>query len=449
MNHTHLPKELSKTKGLILNNLPTDKSITHRALLLAAISQGTCTINDYLSAGDTHATIKCLKNIGITIKSIKSKVNSLKISGNPEAFYRAKNLTLDCKNSGTTLRHLCAMLVGSMGNITLKGDSSLNSRPMERIVTPLKKLGALISYLNKNAKTAPIKIQKADKLLNGKHHLKIASAQIKSSLLFYAILNRKKILLTGKLSSRDHTENLLTYLGIKYLNHKKKIQLNSKQNIPAFSLRIPADPSTTLYYLFIFTMTQKDGKSLILGNHYYNITRCYSWDLLEKSGHYLRFYPDKNLKSFEKIGVLHFKKTIHRKSGFNLPERYNSYVIDELPLLMTWALFLDTKSIFRNPKELIHKESDRLKEVQKIFQCFGVEEHFQVKNDKIIIIPIKKSQLVIKSKYNSHDHRMVMLYHSLLIICGNPKKLTNIERKTVNVSNPQWESDSLKIFNWR
>lgn len=197
------------------------------------------------------------KKIGISLKCTKKQII---IVGNPDAFYQTKNISLNCQNSGTTLRHLLALLVCSQGKVILSGDYSLQKRPMQRIVEPLIKLGANVHYHKKSIKTAPLKILLAKKLQGGEIHLKIASAQVKSALLFYALLNHKKIILKGKISSRNHTENLLHYLGANIQYGDKIISLaplSTRYRLPSLKISIPADPSSTLFYLFLFQQLKK------------------------------------------------------------------------------------------------------------------------------------------------------------------------------------------------
>lgn len=440
---------------MILNNPPRDKSLTHRALFLAALSHGTSKISHPLLAKDTKATVKCLRKIGI---KITLKNSTLIIAGNPDLFYQAKNLKLDCQNSGTTLRHLIALLVNSEGQITLTGDNSLQSRPMNRIVDPLLKLGAKIIYLKKHSTTAPLKIMATKKLKSGTINLNVASAQVKSALLLYAALNRKSIKLKGKIQSRNHTENFLKYLGTKIITTHKKISFSLKKPLPSFHLSIPADPSSTLYYLFLFQFCRKNSACLQLPHHYYNKTRCTSWDMLKKAGYELNFKKNSSSNQHhecvESTGTLYFKVSTNKKKGFSLSPAEVSYVIDEIPLLLAWALFLDEPSIFRSIEELSYKESDRLKEVQRIFTCFGIENHLTKYKHHVTITPLKNTSLERIYVYQGEDHRMVMLYQSLLIISNKKhisknmlkKNLSKKEEKIIQISNPQWSSDLVKIL---
>jgi 3-phosphoshikimate 1-carboxyvinyltransferase len=449
MNLLQLPKQKRQTSqqtfAKVLNSPPRDKSLTHRALLLAALSQGTSTIDYPLWSEDTFSTLTCLKKLGL---QYKKKKNSITITGNPALFYQAKNLVLNCKNSGTTIRHLLALLVGSQGNVILKGDKSLSLRPMERILTPLQIWGGHFERPKTKSKTLPLKITGAKKLRGGTYMLPIASAQVKSALLFYALLYKKILTIKGKIQSRNHTENFFKYLKIPIHITPKKISMNAAQKIPSFSVQIPADPSSTIYYLFLYnfsTLKNSPNKTqkLIMDTHYYNYTRCLSWHLLKSVGYKIEFikYPKQN--SVECIGTLEFEASQKLKKGFHILEKQTSYVIDDIPLLMIWSLFLPKKSTFEGLQELQHKESNRLLEIQKILACFGLEKYFFQDRDKVIIQPLKNfpHTMKLKKKYKGDDHRLVMIYHALLHIFGLKQKLTTKEKKIIAVSNPQWESD--------
>lgn len=450
-----MPKQksqtLKQTKNStirVLNNSPRDKSLTHRALLFAAIAKGTSTIHKPLLAQDNLATLLCLKKLGIKIHLTK---NTVQVKGNPDAFYQAKNLALDCQNSGTTIRHLIAMLSGSQGNITLTGDASLKKRPMKRILDPLKKWGAKFEN-----EVAPIIINKSTELTQGSyrrfHQLKVASAQIKSALLLFGLLYKKPIQLRGKLASRNHTENFLRFLSIPYKQNAKGIALNFTGVIPSFETLIPADPSSTIFYLFIFALTQKKHVKLVLPEQYFNITRCYSWSMLKSAGYQIQFQKKSDSLCVELLGTLKFSAGKKTKTNFSLPAKYSSFVIDDIPLLMIWSLFLQKKSTFHNLAELQVKESNRVLEMKKIFSCFGLQEHFLERKKSISIIPLKDKcpeNLKLIKKYHSDDHRMVMCFHSLLAIAGIKHTITKKEKEIISVSNPQWVSDCETILSWR
>jgi len=457
MNPLQLPKQkrqsLKQTFAKVLNSPPQDKSLTHRALLLAALTQGTSIIHSPLWSDDTLATLSCLKKLGFHYKKNKDFIS---IKGNPDIFYQAQNITLDCKNSGTTIRHLLALLVGSKGNVILKGDQSLSLRPMERILNPLEKLGGQFQRPKLLAKTLPLTINSSHKSRDGNYHLPIASAQVKSALLFYALLYKKKMEITGKIQSRNHTENFFKYLNLPINTSSKKITLQTCKKIPPFEVHIPADPSSTIYYLFLYNFsvlknTKHKTQKLIMDRHYYNYTRCLSWHLLKSVGYNLDFikYPKQN--SVECLGTLEFEATSKLKKGFHVLEKQASFVIDDIPLLMIWSLFLPKKSIFEGLQELQHKESNRLLEIQKILSCFDLESCFIQSKDKVEILPLKNfkfslNKTKLKKKYIGEDHRMVMIYHSLLTVFGYKIKLTKKAKKIIAVSNPQWESDLATIL---
>ena len=380
MNPLQLPKQkshsLKQTYTRVLNNPPRDKSLTHRALLFAALAKGQSFIHFPLIAQDTLATMHSLKTLGL--KVIKRKYH-IQVMGNPDAFSQAKDLKLNCQNSGTTIRHLLALLAGSKGRITLTGDKSLRTRPMGRILEPLKQWGAKFQTPLKARQTLPITIDQAPILTGGVHVLKTASAQVKSALLFYALLYQKKIQLKGKLQSRNHTENFLRYLQIPFKSKNNTLQLLVPTSVPSFTTTIPADPSSTIYYLFLFNFAQNTSRKLLMAHHYYNITRCYSWIVLRKSGYSLDFIKDLVQNSVETTGTLGFELTSQKKQGIHLSSQHTSFVIDDIPLLMIWSLWLSTPSTFKNLSELQFKESNRLLEIQKIFDCFGLSKQFQQK----------------------------------------------------------------------
>lgn len=440
--------------NLTLKDLPGDKSITHRLLFMAAlISKKSTIINPNLGL-DVLSTIKCLKKLGVQIKISNNKKKIL-VKGKTLRTFPLSNhndLTLDCQNSGTTIRHLIAMLVSTNKKITLQGDKSLIKRPMARIIDPLKSLGANIEYKNKT-NTPPVIVSPPIKNVEGgKIFLNVASAQVKSALLFYSLIQKKKMTISGKIQSRNHTEKLFKFLNIPIQVSKNSITVNPEKliNLSPFTISVPADPSAYLYYMFLFSTLKKPGSTLKLPNVYYNPTRCHSWDLLKMAGYKLIW--EKNLQNhFEETGTLYFSNFKKSGSKFNLTKKFHPFVIDEIPLLMTWALFLDNASVFFDEPELRIKESDRLKELKSLFQIFGITENWieQKKTNTIKIIPIKNLNNLQypKTIFSSCDHRLIMIYHCLLLLSkdGKVQKLKN--KKWIKVSNPMWDYHLSEILN--
>lgn len=449
-----MPKKKRSKSTLTFKDLPGDKSITHRLLLLASLSTEKSTILFPNCGFDVLATKNCLKKLGIKIYESKNKqkieVIGLDYKEGKKPIYH--DLTLDCKNSGTTIRHLVAILSSTKFPITITGDVSLKKRPMDRIVDPLVKLGANIKYLGKN-KTAPIYITPTlQGLRDGNVELKVASAQVKSALLFYALVNQKKITLTGKIQSRDHTEKLFQFLNLPLKLNRKKITFIPQYNpIPSFHLKVPADPSSFLYYIFLFSLLKKPGSSLELKNVYFNPYRCHSWNLLLNAGFNLKWQIEKQ-RHFEELGTLTFTQSANQGEKFNLKKKDHPFVIDEIPLLMAWSLFLKRTSTFHEEAELKYKESDRLQELKLLFFYFGLKKNW--KEDKIKktirIIPIQSISDIKPSttiKFKSNDHRILMLYHCFHIIKNKKHRVSRDALTWISISNPKWADHLSKILN--
>ena len=223
-------------KGII--NLPGDKSISHRALMVASLTSGKTYINNLSTGMDVESTKSCLMSCGIQISKIKSTtvVASEK--------FKSPGIPLDCGNSGTTARLLTGLLVGRKLNAQLIGDKSLSKRPMNRIIEPLNKMGASIQS---NHGYLPLIISSSN-LDAIDYTMPIASAQVKSSIIFAALGSDRQTVIREKIKTRDHTEIMLKYLGVG-ISNGKSIRIDPiKNELTPFEITIPGDPSSAAFY---------------------------------------------------------------------------------------------------------------------------------------------------------------------------------------------------------
>ncbi len=259
----------------------SDKSISHRSLLIASQCIGISRINNLLESEDVKNTVNCLKQLNVKI--IKKNKTYYVYGNGLGSFEKPKNNRLYAGNSGTLARMLFP-LIGTQGNLRIKiiGDNSLNKRDMKRIIEPLSKIGC--EFFPKNKTTLPLIIQGTDMPLAQKHHEKIGSAQVKSAILLSALNTPGITEIKVEKNSRDHTENLLKTINadIKVKNLKKGqlIYLKGQKNLLGFDLSVPGDPSSVAPFIVLALMTP--NSKLMIKNVNCNKTRLGFIKILKK-----------------------------------------------------------------------------------------------------------------------------------------------------------------------
>ena len=220
-------------------NLPGDKSISHRAVMLASLAKGKSEIRNLSSAKDVASTISCLANCGI---QFNNGPGGLFVNG---GMLKDPDVSLDCGNSGTTMRLLIGLLSGQGINATLIGDESLSSRPMKRVINPLKKMGVDISSNNYKS---PIEIRKSQ-LKGINYESPIASAQIKSCILFAGIGAIGSTTYTEPNISRNHSEIMLNNIGVTINSDNMRTAISFSEDFKPLNFTIPSDPSTASFFI--------------------------------------------------------------------------------------------------------------------------------------------------------------------------------------------------------
>ncbi|MFI5280130.1 MAG: 3-phosphoshikimate 1-carboxyvinyltransferase, partial [Gemmatimonadales bacterium] len=229
------------SKGIAV---PGDKSITHRALMLAALTDGPCRISGALVAGDTRATAACLRALGIKVSPLKAGGEVVVKGGGLKPFKKPR-ARLDCANSGTTARLLMGLLSAHSFKAQLTGDASLRRRPMARIADPLRVMGAKITLKDGRL---PATIE-GGPLKSLDYTSPVASAQVKTAILFAGLAGGVRVSITEPVRSRDHTERLLAMLGVTCMSSGVFVAVHPPESLPHFSGRVPGDISSAAYLL--------------------------------------------------------------------------------------------------------------------------------------------------------------------------------------------------------
>ena len=431
----------SKSFNLNINNrikpfkkiikVDSDKSLSIRSFLIGAISQDISKVNNVLESEDVYSTIKCLEKLGVKIKKIKPKSYLIYGKGLGSLFAK-KNLQLNFGNSGTLARLLIGIL-STTPNIELKiqGDRSLNKRNMKKLIQLMSEFGA--EFLPKNKFNFPLKFISTEMPVGIKYKSGI-SAQLKSAVILAALNSYGTTEIIEEKSSRNHTENILIKSPqIIKINMKRKkiIKIFGKRYLNPINLNVPGDPSSAAFFTAL-TLLNKDS-SLKIKNVGLNPTRIGFYELLKKHGAKIKF---KNIKKSnnEIYGDIYIKSCKIRP--IKASKEYYVKSTDEYPILFVIAALTNGISVFKGIKDLVNKESNRIKEMQKILKQINIKSIATKDEIKIYgkrLIQNKNKKINVPSL---GDHRICMATQILSLITGVRTKINNFE--TVYTSAPSF-----------
>lgn len=341
--------------------LPGDKSISHRYALLAAISEGRSKFENFSSAADCASTMKCVRQLGCEATQENGTVvieGCGSMLGHPGG-------ALDCGNSGSTMRMLAGILAGQPFPCVLVGDESLSRRPMNRIIEPLQQMGAQI---NSNEGKPPLLFGMGEPLRAIEYTMPVASAQVKSCLLFAGLFAEGTTVVHEPVRTRDHSELALRAFGATVERRSGSISLAGRQPLKAIEAYVPGDISSAAFFLCAAMLFE--DSNLILDNVLLNPTRAVLLDVLTAMGARIQFLQVEEHHG-ETIGTLHVQHT--GLKGMIIQGATSVALIDELPVLAAIAPFTDTGIEIRDAAELRVKESDRIAIVVKNLRAMGAE----------------------------------------------------------------------------
>jgi len=404
--------------------LPGDKSISHRAALIAALSDASSEISNFSTAADCASTLSCLRELGISIEHEPDKVV---FAGGQEL--STPRQPLDCGNSGSTLRILAGVLAGHDLTAELTGDASLRSRPMQRIIEPLEMMGARIESTDGKA---PLVVHGSSRLNPITYKLPVASAQVKSAILFAGLNATGRTTVIETLPSRDHTERLFNGFGIPVtINADHSITLSARGRFIGGSMTIPGDVSSAAYFVAA-AMLLADSQLTIEGVGL-NPTRAAFISVLTSWGADIST-TDIQTERNEPYGTINVRGGLNGRfesdrilSGAMIPS-----LIDELPLLAVVGSQIEGGISIRDASELRLKESDRLATTAANLRAMGADvEEF---DDGLRVYgPTKLHGASIESH---GDHRIAMAFSVAALIAEGETEITGAE--CVAVSFPEF-----------
>jgi len=410
----------NQINGII--SVPGDKSISHRSLILLSISEGIGKISGLLESDDCIATLNIFKLLGINI--IKNKDNTYDVYGRGLNGLSKPDSDLNCGNSGTSMRLLSGLLASQKFSCCLIGDDSLSKRPMERISLPLSMMGVDITLSENN--TAPIKISPVTKISAIEYKMPIDSAQIKSSIILASLYANKKVKIIENIATRDHTENMINYLGGKIVNNNNEIIVHPGNKLIARDIEVPGDISSAMF-IIVGCLISNNSK-VIIRNVGLNALRTGGIEILKLMGAKIVI---SNIKNYgpEKVGDITVISS--KLNGITIPKKYIASAIDEFPILFIAAANATGKTVLKNAEELKYKESNRLSVMSKaLLKC-------KIKNNLYDDgIEIHGGTILGAIVDSSGDHRIAMSFAIAGLVSKNPITILNTEN--VSTSFPEF-----------
>jgi len=344
--------------------VPGDKSISHRALMFSALSNGPCEITGFLASEDCLATMKALAAMGVEIEQLGSGGTHIRVHGCRGEF-KDPGKPIDCGNSGTTMRLLAGLLASKPFEVTLVGDESLTKRPMNRIALPLEKMGVRIKGQGDRC-TPPLKITGKEKLKAIHYDSPVASAQVKSAILLAGLSAVGKTSVSEPHPSRDHTERMLNYLLVKNIREGKTVSIWGGQTPESRDIQVPGDISSAAFW--IVAAAARKGARLMIHNVGLNPTRIGVLGVMTRMGAKITERIDESgCEPMGSVEVVGNELVATEIGGAEIPT-----LIDELPVLAVAAALAEGKTVIKDAQELRVKESDRISAVAENLRRMGV-----------------------------------------------------------------------------
>lgn len=398
--------------------IPADKSISHRAVIFAALAKGKSVIKNFSKGQDPLSSLKICQALGVDAKFDKDLI----IYSNGSL--TAPQKELDCGNSGTTMRLMTGILAGQKFSSVLVGDTSLSKRPMKRVIEPLSLMGANILS---NEFKAPLEIN-GTKLHSIDYTSKLASAQVKSCILLAGLNAEGKTSFTEPYISRNHTEIMLKYMGANILTDRNKVTIE-KSTLEPKIIEICGDISSAAYFIVAGLIVP--NSKIILKNVGLNPTRTGILEVAKNMGGSIEILDKRNI-SGEEVGDIQISYSQLKSctiEGDIIPR-----LIDELPVIAVLATQAEGTTVIKDAQDLRNKESDRIKAV--VTELKKLKADIEETPDGFIING--KTSLSGNCEIETyHDHRLAMSLYVAGLICQKPISINGFE--WVDISFPEFD----------
>ena len=391
-------KAVKKLKGVL--RVPSDKSISHRAVILGSLAKGKTLVREWLVSADTLATLKAFRKLGV---KIRRKDNELSIDGMDYRLKEAQDV-INCYNSGTTARLILGVLSTQPIYSSITGDASLRKRPMLRVVEPLRQMGAQIDGREKGDKL-PLSVR-GGSLKGISFFNKKASAQVKSSLLLAGLRAEGITEVAEPYLSRDHTERMLKNFGIELVQLESEkghvVKLVGGQSLKGCDVYCPADPSSAAFFAALAVLVEKG--ELILKDVMVNPTRDGFFRKLREMGADIEYVNLRKYSGEEVADIV--VRSGNSLKAVKVREEEIPSMIDEIPILAVVMAMAEGTSEVRGAKELRVKESDRIRAIVENLRAMGVEvEEYE---DGFSLRGVNRLKGTVIRTYG--DHRIAMAF---------------------------------------
>ena len=412
--------------------LPGDKSISHRAAIIASLATGNSSITNFASGADCAATVSCLKALGVSIQELNGR---LVIEGAGIRGLRPPITDLDCGNSGSTMRMLAGVLAGQDFETTLTGDKSLSARPMRRVIEPLELMGARV---RSNDGKPPLTITGASALKAISYELPVASAQVKSCILLAALYASGQTAITERgCVLRDHTERMLRWFGSSVTRTTKNstctVSINGPVHLSACEVEVPGDVSSAAFFVAVASLLP--DSDLRVEGVGLNPTRIGFIQEMRSMGAQIEAEVEAE-RCNEPVGSIRVKGGMTTPSA---PERHSiaenliSQLIDELPLLAVVGTQIPGGIEIRNANELRFKESDRIALTVRNLNAMGANVQEFDDGLRVNCGPLHGARIEPHG-----DHRIAMAFTVAALIAEGESEI--VDSDCVGVSFPEFFS---------
>ncbi|MDK2843389.1 MAG: 3-phosphoshikimate 1-carboxyvinyltransferase [Enterococcus sp.] len=409
--------------------VPADKSISHRSIMFGAIAKGTTTVKNFLRGEDCLSTLNGFKELGVPIEDDGQTIT---IQGVGFEGLKPALGPIDLGNSGTSIRLMMGILAGTSFQTTLFGDEYLNRRPMQRVMAPLNQMGAhLVGF--ENTQYPPISIQGA-KLAPITHEMPVASAQVKSAIIFAALQAQGTSTIIEKEPSRNHTEQMIKQFGGEIEVSGKTIRVTGPQQLTGQEVIVPGDISSAAFFIVAGAILK--NSQVVLKNVGINPTRTGILDVLEAMGGTFELSEIDEANESATITVSSSTLKATTIQGADIPR-----LIDELPIIALLATQAEGTTIIKDAQELKVKETNRIDATCEELQKLGA--NIEPTDDGMIIHgPVQLHGGKVSSR---GDHRIGMMLQIAALLTEKIVELDKAE--AVAVSYPQFFEDLASLIN--
>ncbi|MGM0124268.1 3-phosphoshikimate 1-carboxyvinyltransferase [Enterococcus sp. AZ194] len=410
--------------------VPADKSISHRSIMFGAMAKGKTTIHNFLRGEDCLSTLEAFKALGVPIEDDGAVIQ---VHGQGLEALKSVDSPIDVGNSGTTIRLMMGILAGTPFTTVLTGDASLNKRPMARVMDPINQMNGQISGFQ-HTQFPPITIQGSPHLKPMTYEMPVASAQVKSAILFAALQAEGETVIVEKESSRNHTEEMIRQFGGSITVEEKTIRVKGPQSLTGQTVIVPGDISSAAFFL-VAALICKDSQ-IQLTNVGINPTRTGILDIIKEMGGLLELSEIDEQNQSATITAQASELKSCTIGGAIIPR-----LIDELPIIALLATQANGRTIIKDAQELKVKETNRIdavaNELTKMGACIEATEDGLLINGPT---PLHGANV---TSYGDHRIGMMLQIAALLVEEGEVKL---DQAEAVSVSYPDFFTDLMTLL---